>query len=79
MERISPAGQVRTEAEVLAVAAKGEVVVRVAADVELVGIREDLFVAIRRGIPDDNRIALANLLAVQFKILCGRALELNHD
>src|SRR2546426_6966200 len=55
------AGQVGAQAEVMP-DAKGEVVVRRAADVETVGVREDLLVAGGRAIPDGQLVALADRL-----------------
>ena len=74
-----PAGQVCAEAEVLAVAAEGEVVVGLAADVELVGVVEDVLVAVGGGVPEHDGLALADGLAAQLYVLDGGALELDHD
>ena len=79
MERISQRARFAPEAEVLAVAAEGEVVVGLAPNVEAVGVLEDLFVAVGRRVPHHDRVALADRLAAQLDVLGGGALELDHD
>ena len=61
-----------------AAAAECDMRVRVAADVETIGIREDLLVAIRGRIEDHERISRADLHAAQLGLARRGALEL-HD
>src|SRR6202789_2055289 len=72
------AGQVRPQAEVRPASAEGDVVVGGAGDVERVGVLERRFVAVGRGVPEGDLVALLDLLAVQFHAARGRAAEV-HD
>src|SRR5262245_3265138 len=65
------AGERGAEAEVHA-AAEGEVLARVAAQVEAVGVREDALVAVRRADQQQHLVALPDLLAVEAGVARGR-------
>jgi hypothetical protein len=65
------------ETEVRAVA-EHEVRVRVAADVEAVGIGEDFVVTVSRGERDDHLVTGPDELAADLAIVCGRAAEGHH-
>lgn len=69
-----PAGEVGAEAEVLAVA-EGDMGVRVAADIEAVGVGELALVSVGRGVPEDDGVAGVDVLALQLdigRLRCGR-------
>ena len=72
------AREVRAEAEVRAAAAEGDVRVRVAADVEAVGVREHRLVAVRGGVEHDDLLARADRDAAELGVARGGAPEL-HD
>ena len=55
------AGQVGPEAEVRAAAPEGDVRVGVTADVEGVGVVEDVLVAVGRGVEEDDLVALGDV------------------
>src|SRR2546426_6343748 len=63
-------GEIRAEAEVLADAER-EMVVGRAPDVEAVGIGEDVFVAVRGDVPEDDLVSFADLPAAHLDVLCG--------
>src|SRR5436190_16943607 len=71
-------GQVGAEAEVDAAGAEGHVQVRVAADVEAVGVVEDLLVAVPGGEPGGDLVALADRLAAEREIACRGPPEVVH-
>jgi hypothetical protein len=54
---------------VLAVAAERVVRIRIAGDIEAVRVREDVFVAVGGGVPQGNRLALADALAADLRVL----------
>src|ERR1051326_3119485 len=70
-------GEIRAEAEVLADAERQMVVGR-AADIETVGIGEDVFVAVRGDVPEDDLVSFADLPAAHLDVLCGGAAEVHH-
>jgi hypothetical protein len=57
-------GEIRAEAEMLA-DAEGDEMIGIAPDIEMVRRGEDAFVVVRRRIEERERVALANLMAVE--------------
>ena len=72
------AGQVGPQAEVRAAAAEGDVGVGVPADVEDVGVLEDVLVAVGRGVEEDDLVALLDRRPAQLEVAGGGAAEV-HD
>ena len=69
------AGEAGAEAEVLAAAAEGHVVVGRAADVEGVRVLEHLLVAVGGGVVHDDLVALLDRHAADLGVACGGAPE----
>src|SRR5688572_6002441 len=70
--------QARTETEVRSAGTEGNVVVRVALDVELVRSFERSIVAIGRRVPHRDLVARADLLATELRVGSRRAPEVHH-
>src|SRR5580698_10324733 len=62
------ARQICAEAEMLA-DAKRDVVIGIAADIEMIGRGEEGFVAVRRRIEERENVAFADLLTMEFGVL----------
>src|SRR6266853_712023 len=70
--------QVGAEAEMRSAAAESDVLVGRTFDVELEGLRENLFVAVSRDVPETDLVPGLNLLPTQVVVVSDIAAEIHH-